>query len=616
MTYAESRFRWAVCQLDALKRLKSERHIVMKALKNLPKTLDETYDRIFTVIPAEERLYVHFVLRWIAHHNELWNEDGMPCKVLIEAAGASTVMITEEPNERFYDQDTLREICGCLIEILPTSDKTLGFTSHSVTFAHYTVLEYLVSGRMSRGAAARHDAIEASSSEHFIEISMSEVQSVRSENLWSIKSEIDYGHVLKAIYSNFTSYSMGSGMLSLYRWPDKICRQSVLRKLAEDFLNPSRPHFKNTVAVASLMELRHVFPDLNFPSELMFWRIEWSSEVSTNAKHVYLLLLLCVSCKVYALLIKNFLQEDDHKHLLQSRIKYRRITSFSLSYRQVDVEENVLFDGTISEVFAQRLTMINHEDDISLLMEIGTGQFDLSVALLLSIGSHDPQNCYWKKCSTQKLLELGADPNLRGYIVTPLQIATYCMDFDGASLLLRYGAHPNSSGCSDTAAWKRDTVMGYLNHLHGASPLRILRKYTYIAEHDKAETSWIPEAREQLEELLLQYGAEEISATPNAALDEVEYDNPEWHEWATANPLTQAGPISEVEHYLPDHPSDSPNKTESSLQDVKISQTKPTGNLRVMSTNEALEIWDFGVWTSSLTTFVGQDHEDSNFTHF
>lgn len=108
-----------MCQIDSLRRLKCERKIIQKALKNLPETLDETYDRILLAVPKEERLFVDYALKWIAHHNEMYFGQGIPYKVLIEATEASMLDLTGNRNERFYDKDTLREICGCLINISP-----------------------------------------------------------------------------------------------------------------------------------------------------------------------------------------------------------------------------------------------------------------------------------------------------------------------------------------------------------------------------------------------------------------------------------------------------------------------------------------------------------------
>src|SRR5947207_4392575 len=99
-TNAHNRFRWAVCQIDALQRLKCERHIVKNALENLPRTLDETYDRIFLRIPEEERLFVYHALQWISYHNEL-HGNCIPCSVLLQAVARSTAMLSDSQNVRF-----------------------------------------------------------------------------------------------------------------------------------------------------------------------------------------------------------------------------------------------------------------------------------------------------------------------------------------------------------------------------------------------------------------------------------------------------------------------------------------------------------------------------------
>ena len=541
----------------------------MKALKNLPRTLDETYDRVFAIIPKEERLIVHHVLGWIAHHNELYEEDGMPCEILIQAVEVSSVELTGEQNERFYDKDTLREICGCLIEISSRDvfdvDKNSLYTYASVTFAHYTVLEYLESGRIFTSAFAYHDAVEKPPRELFLEITFSEAQNVKSENLLTADSEINPAHDIQAVYSNFSDYCMISGILSLYKWPELVCRQKELQKLVVDFLDPSKPHFETTVMrTFSLNHGTHFFPfkPARMYSESKFWDVEWDSQVGTDARHLYLLLLLYEWREVYEPLVRSFVQENDHKRLLQSRLTFWKWGEvYPLCRRAVDPEV-LISDGSIFEIFAQRYS--RHVHLIPFLTEIGTELFDPTVALLLSISGHDHEGDCSTICAVQRLLELGANPNLTGYIVTPLQIATYRMDFEGASILLENGAHSSSTGCIDGVVWEKDTIMSYLNHLHGASPLRIIRKYTYITPQINSSVypDWIPGVRQKLEKLLLQYGAEEISATPQAAMEEVRYDALEWREWAKASPQTQARSSSKIDVHPPDSSADKLNITE------------------------------------------------------
>ena len=52
-------------------------------------------------------MVVNYILRWIAYHNELYNGEGIPCEVLIEAVDKSIVELAVNGLERFYDNNTL-----------------------------------------------------------------------------------------------------------------------------------------------------------------------------------------------------------------------------------------------------------------------------------------------------------------------------------------------------------------------------------------------------------------------------------------------------------------------------------------------------------------------------
>ena len=59
------RFRWVVCQLDTL-RTCLKRSVLLKALKELPKILDETYNRILLQIPEEYHYDAQIVFTLLA----------------------------------------------------------------------------------------------------------------------------------------------------------------------------------------------------------------------------------------------------------------------------------------------------------------------------------------------------------------------------------------------------------------------------------------------------------------------------------------------------------------------------------------------------------------------
>lgn len=523
VAYDEARFRWAVCQIDSLQRLKCEREIIQKALKNLPKTLNETYDRIFLAVPEEERLFVEHALRWIAHHNELYKGQGIPCEVLLQATEASILRLTGNRNERFYDQDTLREVCGCLINISPEDLlDTMGICYHtyiSVSFAHYSVREYLDSTRISNDILGYHTIGGRDLKDRFLEITLSEAQHIESMELWELETSLtDYSDVIQALDFRFNVYCVLSALLSLYRFPSQICRHSTLSALAIDLLDPSMPHFSTMELVAYDIEnATSSFQTQDIFEEAYFWTLEWHPDTNTELQHLYNLLLLTVFDRDCLPLAKTFLQGKDLKSLLQAQLCLKREVWRYFSHEDIGTYE---LKGSLIEVFAQ--LAVRSVDAFKFLVEVGAGSFDPSIALLLYVGGHIHSTKFDCNgfCPLQRLLELGADPNLRGYRITPLQIATYTSDYEGVEMLLKAGAMPDDTGSADGVIWQEDSVMHHSNHLHGASPLRICRDFAIIARPAEPREVGAND-RKKIEALLLYLGAEAFSTKSGLDIQEL-----------------------------------------------------------------------------------------------
>jgi len=507
ITDTQNRFRWAVCQIDALRRLKCERDVVQKALANLPKTLDETYDRIFLSIPEEEHLFVHHTLQWIYYHNELYGSTGIPCTVLLQGVGKSTAGLTANQNERFYDKETLRELCGCLVNIT-LEDSTdvsvkIYHTTLTVSFAHYTVREYLDSIRISKNSTVCLTACKESLKQNFMEITFSEARHIEQNELWERRTASnDSCDIVDAVEGDFNVYCVVSAFLLLHERSSEISQQDTLCSLVIDLLDPSKPHFQNLNAVA-----RHIEASMEFFSardwyyESYFWEVMWNSYPSdTDAVHSLNLLLLAHLSSGCLALAKKFLQGKETKDFLQTRLAFTREVWFVFS--DFDMEDYI-FDGSIIEVFAQLPSY--WVDVFKLVLEYSTGLFDPSRVLLLFIGSHyhNPTGGCNGYCPVERLLELGADPNMTGYQVTPLQIAVASWDFESVSTLLKAGADPNGTGDSDGIFWDEGTLMSRFNDLHNASPLYICRNFECIFEGRNKEKDL-----RKVKAILLQYGAE------------------------------------------------------------------------------------------------------------
>ncbi|KFY03640.1 hypothetical protein V490_00108, partial [Pseudogymnoascus sp. VKM F-3557] len=145
-------FRWAVCQMETLGKCRT-RLALQKALKALPATLDETYERILCAISDDDSEYALRILQWLAFST----------RPLSMAELAEVVAIDVEQETAFNRDEVLQDpmevldICMSLVSVVMTEGPPLGGSSHplstTVTLAHYSVQEYLVSARICQGRA-------------------------------------------------------------------------------------------------------------------------------------------------------------------------------------------------------------------------------------------------------------------------------------------------------------------------------------------------------------------------------------------------------------------------------------------------------------------------------
>ncbi|KAH0543420.1 hypothetical protein FGG08_002278 [Glutinoglossum americanum] len=138
-TRAQGMFRWASCQLDSVRKCLRP-SAVRKALASLPRTLDETYDRMLLGIALEHRQEAINALTWL-----ISSERPLSLQELAEAV----VMDLEQdepfdPSERLFDTESITAVLSGLILV----DNGL------VRLAHFSVEEYLASERLMDGPAS------------------------------------------------------------------------------------------------------------------------------------------------------------------------------------------------------------------------------------------------------------------------------------------------------------------------------------------------------------------------------------------------------------------------------------------------------------------------------
>ncbi|KAK7915225.1 hypothetical protein PG985_012928 [Apiospora marii] len=146
---ARGMFRWVVCQLDVLRRLRSAEK-VRETIKSLPRTMEETYDMIFSLLPEEDLDVVRTVLTLICGHQEVSHGTTALPYAIAELA------IQHGKGSEFYQTGDLREICGCLIALETSSRDAVhrDWYPDIVFLAHYTVEEFLYSEAISQGRFA------------------------------------------------------------------------------------------------------------------------------------------------------------------------------------------------------------------------------------------------------------------------------------------------------------------------------------------------------------------------------------------------------------------------------------------------------------------------------
>ncbi|KAI7718814.1 hypothetical protein KC353_g3481 [Hortaea werneckii] len=179
---ADGMFRWAYCQIQELKKLKSTKpKYIEDILRTLPKTLDETYDRILCAIEERYRPEALTLLRWITYSKSPLNLGELAEAAIIDPTDEGTV----DTDNRGEIKDSVDILSGLILiykgdqsddtnytvdnsssqdsssnDISTHSDTAAnGFSNFKVNpkskvrLAHFSVKEYLESKRILDGTA-------------------------------------------------------------------------------------------------------------------------------------------------------------------------------------------------------------------------------------------------------------------------------------------------------------------------------------------------------------------------------------------------------------------------------------------------------------------------------
>ena len=233
------RFRWAVCQLDILRRLNNIADI-REALCQLPETLDETYERILTAIPSECQAMARKSLHLLAGGHLLAGRRVTTRAALLDALAVNEQDLSFDPGRKPFDPDSPIEVCTCLV--------TFNAESDGIYLAHYTVEEYMVSPRISHGPARTFQATD---------------EAILSLSLRCLMVYMLQGDYLTSHRSGGLIYDACLDWYALICEIESEAEKELMMSLTFQLLNPKRPHFQAWLLANA--EVDEIFSNGTFP---------------------------------------------------------------------------------------------------------------------------------------------------------------------------------------------------------------------------------------------------------------------------------------------------------------------------------------------------------------
>jgi hypothetical protein len=219
-----------------LQRLKSQRAVVRKALATLPKDLDETYERIFLRIPQDDWLFVPHAFQWLSFYDELGTPpDGTPSVLLLEAIDSSTVLAGNANPNVLYDLERLRELCGCLISC----------SGDTISFAHYTVKEYLESARIREGPLSFFSTELDRVLSTCLDVIFLTAKTFATGDLEDLITASAPPSSQEDLWRNLVIHCLVYAIPSINKWGKAISTDDVLFKRVKALLGPSTQHFRH-----------------------------------------------------------------------------------------------------------------------------------------------------------------------------------------------------------------------------------------------------------------------------------------------------------------------------------------------------------------------------------
>lgn len=170
-----------VCQLDSLRpclRLDALR----KVLNTLPKTLDDTYERIISKIDEEYEDDALRIFEWLCYSER-------PMR-LVEMAEVLAIDLTSDagfrPERRLRDPHDILAICSSLISVTAAAENP------ELRLAHFSVKEYLISDRLRKTSMHRYQITPSYANLSMVKTCLTYLLYFKSSNFWMTHHEEEF----------------------------------------------------------------------------------------------------------------------------------------------------------------------------------------------------------------------------------------------------------------------------------------------------------------------------------------------------------------------------------------------------------------------------------------
>ncbi|KAI1131556.1 hypothetical protein F5Y10DRAFT_275455 [Nemania abortiva] len=531
---AKGMFRWAVCQLDVLKRKRGNSESIRQALEALPEDIFATYERILVEIPQVDQEFAKTALALICSDTAR-----IPAAEVLVPACLYSVPFNIIGR---YSVPMLKEACGSLISLsylnkAPWSHFTRDNEEikrfHRCTLAHYTVKEYLFSPSAASGPArffALSDQIVKDIDLKVIFTGLSHFGLYRTSQNRQNKNTL----------SRHEEYCLRMTEYSLRHRRNDILRNEEVREIVIRALTPTSRHFihlKSIVGIKTIM--RNHFPQWNSIS---------GSDLSLPIKEPVGLLVNLAILR-WEQLADQYLKRPEFKDLPRKGKTEIWAECFKLGDKKETILGYCLREGHLDflHVLLNHGASFEHEPEALYMAMRALQQHpdrspDLLQDLLNAGASHNPT--------------LSISGGEGGFAFTPLQLAVYLLEYEWVDLLLEENADVNMIGDPSKvipSSWKGSDEAGALQAIALQSALEICSDAQPAWVHRSGSNA--SRARESIRELLRRHGAEEPAdqEMEEADGDPGDMDIDVWNTkrkgeaitdwWECQPPTTPSGPL-------------------------------------------------------------------------